>query len=89
MASTAADLSLAPETGVLEAVARAVDHVSERRTAVPQAEIRAVAVELQKATAALGTLARKKAPAGCPWNLVAQVLVDMSDEAEAVARKRR
>ena len=43
-ASTAADLSLAPETGVLEAVARAVDHVSERRTAVPQAEIRAVAL---------------------------------------------
>ena len=37
-------LSPAPETGVLEAVARAVDHISERRTAVPQAEIRAVAL---------------------------------------------
>ena len=43
-ASAAADLSPAPETGVLEAVARAVDHVSERRTSVPQAEIRAVAL---------------------------------------------
>ena len=39
-----AELSPAPETGVLEAVARAVDHISERRTAVPQAEIRAVAL---------------------------------------------
>ena len=43
-AATGADLSPAPETGVLEAVARAVDHVSERRTSVPQAEIRAVAL---------------------------------------------
>ena len=41
---TAAELSPAPETGVLEAVARAVDHVSERRTWVPEAEIRAVAL---------------------------------------------
>ena len=39
-----AELSPAPETGVLEAVARAVDHISERRTAVPRAEIRAVAL---------------------------------------------
>ena len=43
-AATAADLSPAPETGVLEAVARAVEHVSERRTWVPEAEIRAVAL---------------------------------------------
>ena len=43
-AATGADLSPVPETGVLEAVARAVDHVSERRTSVPQAEIRAVAL---------------------------------------------
>ena len=33
-----------PETGVLEAVARAVSHVSERRTWVAEAEIRAVAL---------------------------------------------
>ena len=43
-ASSAADLSPAPETGVLEAVARAVEHVSERRTFIPAAEIRAVAL---------------------------------------------
>ncbi|MDD9991280.1 MAG: AAA family ATPase, partial [Rhodospirillales bacterium] len=43
-ASTAADLSPAPETGVLEAVARAVEHVAERRTFIPAAEIRAVAL---------------------------------------------
>ncbi len=43
-ASAGADLSPVPETGVLEAVARAVDHVSERRTSVPHAEIRAVAL---------------------------------------------
>ncbi len=41
---TAAELSPVPETGVLEAVARAVSHVSERRTWVPEAEIRAVAL---------------------------------------------
>ena len=39
-----AKLSLKPERGVLEAVARAVAHVAERRTAVPEAEIRAVAL---------------------------------------------
>ena len=43
-AETGTPLSPAPETGVLEAVARAVDHVSERRTAIPEAEIRAVAL---------------------------------------------
>ena len=43
-ASTAIALSPAPETGVLEAVARAVDHVSERRTTIPETEIRAVAL---------------------------------------------
>ena len=37
-----AELSPVPETGVLEAVARAVAHVEERRTAIPEAEIRAV-----------------------------------------------
>ena len=39
-----AELSLKPERGVLVAVARAVAHVAERRTAVPEAEIRAVAL---------------------------------------------
>ena len=39
-----AELSLKPERGVLEAVARAVAHVAERRTAIPEAEIRAVAL---------------------------------------------
>ena len=39
-----AELSQEPERGVLEAVARAVAHVAERRTAVPEAEIRAVAL---------------------------------------------
>ena len=39
-----AELSLKPERGVLEAVARAVAHVAERRTAVPEAEMRAVAL---------------------------------------------
>ena len=39
-----AELSQEPERGVLEAVARAVAHVSERRTAIPEAEIRAVAL---------------------------------------------
>ena len=39
-----AELSLKPERGVLEAVARAVAHVAERRTAVPEADIRAVAL---------------------------------------------
>ena len=38
------ELSPEPETGVLEAVARAVAHVAERRTAIPEAEIRAVAL---------------------------------------------
>ena len=39
-----AELSPEPERGVLEAVARAVSHVAERRTAIPEAEIRAVAL---------------------------------------------
>ncbi len=39
-----AELSQEPERGVLEAVARAVAHVAERRTAIPEAEIRAVAL---------------------------------------------
>ena len=39
-----AELLLKPERGVLEAVARAVAHVGERRTAIPEAEIRAVAL---------------------------------------------
>ena len=39
-----AELSPKPELGVLEAVARAVAHVAERRTAIPEAEIRAVAL---------------------------------------------
>ena len=51
---TAAELSPAPETGVLEAVARAVDHVSERRTWVPEAEIRAVALGHAPGRYALG-----------------------------------
>ena len=38
------ELSPESETGVLEAVARAVAHVAERRTAIPEAEIRAVAL---------------------------------------------
>ena len=41
---TAVALSPVPETGVLEAVARAVEHVAERRTFIPAAEIRAVAL---------------------------------------------
>ena len=39
-----AELSQQPERGVLEAVGRAVAHVAERRTAIPEAEIRAVAL---------------------------------------------
>ena len=39
-----AELSQEPERGVLEAVARAVSHVAERRTAIPEAEVRAVAL---------------------------------------------
>ncbi len=39
-----AELSPEPELGVLEAVVRAVAHVAERRTAIPEAEIRAVAL---------------------------------------------
>ncbi len=60
---TAAELSRVPETGVLEAVARAVDHVSERRTWVAEAEIRAVALghapgryTLEEVDAAIGRL---------------------------------
>ena len=39
-----AELSREPELGVLEAVVRAVAHVAERRTAIPEAEVRAVAL---------------------------------------------
>ena len=39
-----AELSPERELGVLEAVARAVAHVAERRTTIPEAEIRAVAL---------------------------------------------
>ena len=39
-----AELSLERELGVVEAVARAVAHVAERRTTIPEAEIRAVAL---------------------------------------------
>ena len=39
-----AELSQEPERGVLEAAARAVAHVAERRTTIPEAEIRAVAL---------------------------------------------
>ena len=39
-----AELSLMPERGVLEAVARAMAHVAERRTTIAEAEIRAVAL---------------------------------------------
>ena len=39
-----AAVSPAPELGILEAVARAVAHVAERRTAIPEAELRAVAL---------------------------------------------
>ena len=60
-----AELSPVPATGVLEAVARAVSHVAERRTAIPQAEIRAVALghapgrcTLAEVDAAIDRLAR-------------------------------
>ena len=43
-AGAAGALSAEPETGVLEAVARAVAHAAERRTTIPEAEIRAVAL---------------------------------------------
>ena len=43
-AGTAGEVSAEPETGVLEAVARAVAHAAERRTTIPEAEIRAVAL---------------------------------------------
>ena len=39
-----AEMSREPELGVLEAVARAVSHAGERRTVLPEAEIRAVAL---------------------------------------------
>ena len=60
-----AELSPEPERGVLEAVARAVAHVGERRTAIPEAEIRAVALghapgryTLAQVDAAIGRLVR-------------------------------
>ena len=64
-AGSSGALSAEPETGVLEAVARAVEHLSERRTALPEAEIRAVALghapgryTLAEIDAAIGRLAR-------------------------------
>ncbi|MYE03331.1 MAG: relaxase domain-containing protein, partial [Alphaproteobacteria bacterium] len=42
--SAPARLSREPETGPLEAVARAVAHAEERRTVIPETEIRAVAL---------------------------------------------
>ena len=42
--SPAPEPSREPELGLLEAVARAVSHASERRTVLPEAEIRAVAL---------------------------------------------
>ena len=60
-----AELSREPELGVLEAVARAVSHASERRTVLPEAEIRAVALghapgryTLAEVDAAIGRLVR-------------------------------
>ena len=59
------ELSREPEHGVLEAVARAVSHASERRTVLPEAEIRAVALghapgryTLSGIDAAIGRLVR-------------------------------
>ena len=43
-ATARAELSYEPEPGLLEAVARAVAHVEERRVRIPEAEIRAVAL---------------------------------------------
>ncbi len=43
-ATARAKLSYEPEPGLLEAVARAVAHVEERRVRIPEAEIRAVAL---------------------------------------------
>ena len=69
-----AELSLKPERGVLEAVARAVAHVAERRTAVPEAEIRAVALghapgryTLAEVDAAIARLVRPAASSS-RWN---------------------
>ena len=63
-----AELSLRQERGVLEAVARAVAHVAERRTTIPEAEIRAVALghapgryTLAQIDAAIGRLVRSGA----------------------------
>ena len=60
-----AELSREPELGLLEAVTRAVAHASERRTVLPEAEIRAVALghapgryTLSGIDAAIGRLVR-------------------------------
>ena len=51
-----AELSPEPELGALEAVAQAVAHVAERRTAIPEAEIRAVALGHAPGRYALGEI---------------------------------
>ena len=53
-----AELSPVPEVGVLEAVARAVSHVAERRTAIPETEIRAVALSHAPGRYGLGEIDR-------------------------------
>ena len=53
-----AELSPVPEAGVLEAVARAVSHVAERRTAIPETEIRAVALSHAPGRYGLGEIDR-------------------------------
>ena len=51
-----AELSPEPELGALGAVAQAVAHVAERRTAIPEAEIRAVALGHAPGRYALGEI---------------------------------
>ena len=53
-----AELSPVPEVGVLEAVARAVAHVAERRTSIPETEIRAVALSHAPGRYGLGEIDR-------------------------------
>ena len=53
-----AELSPVPEAGVLEAVARAVAHVAERRTSIPETEIRAVALSHAPGRYGLGEIDR-------------------------------
>ena len=53
-----AELSPVPEAGVLEAVTRAVAHVAERRTSIPETEIRAVALSHAPGRYGLGEIDR-------------------------------